>query len=207
MMIGCAMNLAAIDLCRFDNIDQITNYLMAEVDTWCRRKSKRSNPKTGLTELQEKMKQKINEVWPYGYGEVHGPLERDAERGTINTHELLDFKLETQGPPKKLFMQIYVWPDYTWCEDFEYDEREYAWKGDDYKIVDVPAHIEDIDKYLDDTMPQGKAIAGTETTFTKDGQFYRKYWKQVRIPQPAIDFPGQQVAFADAKELTIESVR
>lgn len=82
-MIGCALNVAAIDLCKWNDVDQITNFLMGEIDTWCRIKAKNKNPKTGLTELQEKMKQKINECWPYGYCEVHGPTERDAERGYI----------------------------------------------------------------------------------------------------------------------------
>jgi hypothetical protein len=208
MMIGCAMNLAAIDLCKFDNTDQITNYLMAEVDTWCRRKSQKIDPKTGLTELQEKMKQKINEVWPYGYCEVHGPTERDAERGSINSYEVLEFKPKDHDQSKKMYMKIYVWPDYSWCEDFEYNEMDYGWKGDDFTIIDVPNHIEDIDKYLEGTIPQGRKIAGTETFFFKKGQLYSKFWKQVKMPLPANDYSDRhQVIYADAKELSIKPVR
>ncbi|MCB2216118.1 hypothetical protein [Desulfofustis glycolicus] len=81
MMVGCAMNMAAIDGCKYDNIDQITMYLMGEVDTWCRTKAREINPKTGRSELQEKMKTKINEVWPYGYGEIPGPSEYDSMNG------------------------------------------------------------------------------------------------------------------------------
>ena len=84
MMIGCAMNLAAIDGCRYNDIGQITSFLMGEVDTYCRRKSKIIDKRTGRSELQEKMKQKINEVWPYGFDEVsHGPIQEHAERGYI----------------------------------------------------------------------------------------------------------------------------
>ncbi len=76
-MVGCALNVAAIHGCKHNDIDQITTYLMGEVDTWCRMKSQKKDPKTGLTELQEKMKQKYNEVWPYGFGEVHGYTQHD----------------------------------------------------------------------------------------------------------------------------------
>ncbi len=84
MMVGCALNLAAIDGCKPDDIEKITMYLMGEVDTWCRIKSHEINPKTGRSELQEKMRQKINEVWPYGYGEVHGPTDHDSMNGFIS---------------------------------------------------------------------------------------------------------------------------
>ncbi len=83
MMIGCALNMAAIDGCKHDNIEKITMYLMGEVDTWCRIKAREINPKTGRSELEEKMKQKINEVWPYGYGEVPGPTEHDSRNGFL----------------------------------------------------------------------------------------------------------------------------
>ncbi len=76
-MFGCAMNVAAIDLCPSDDVDKIIDTLMAEVDTWCRKKAQKINSKTGKSELEMKMKQKINEVWPYGYTEVHGPMEAD----------------------------------------------------------------------------------------------------------------------------------
>lgn len=83
MMVGCAMNLAAIHGCSHERIDQITMYLMGEVDTWCRTKAHEINPKTGRSELQEKMKTKINEVWPYGYTEVYGSSAGDRDRGYL----------------------------------------------------------------------------------------------------------------------------
>ncbi len=76
-MIGCALNVAVIDGCKPHDIDQITTFLMGEVDTWCRKKAKKINPKTGLSELQERMKKKFNEVWPYGYHDVKGTFYQD----------------------------------------------------------------------------------------------------------------------------------
>jgi hypothetical protein len=84
MMIGCALNMAAIDGCTHDDIEKIIMYLMGEVDTWCRIKAREINPKTGRSELEENMKQKINEVWPYGYGEVPGPTEHDSRNGFLS---------------------------------------------------------------------------------------------------------------------------
>lgn len=92
MMVGCAMNMAAIDGCKYDNIDQITMYLMGEVDTWCRTKAREINPKTGRSELQEKMKTKINEVWPYGYGEIPGPSEHDSMHGFLSQGKTINYQ-------------------------------------------------------------------------------------------------------------------
>ncbi|SHH98993.1 hypothetical protein [Desulfofustis glycolicus] len=92
MMVGCAMNLAAIDGCQYDNIEKITMYLMGEVDTWCRTKAREINPKTGRSELQEKMKTKINEVWPYGYGEIPGPSEHDSVNGFLSQGKTIDYQ-------------------------------------------------------------------------------------------------------------------
>lgn len=83
VMIGCALNVAAIKGCDHRDIDLIKVALHQEVEEWCDIKAKKINDKTGLSELQEKMKIKVNEVWPYGYGEVHGPTQGDAERGYI----------------------------------------------------------------------------------------------------------------------------
>ena len=76
---GCALNVAAILGCSPDNVAQITSALTREIEEWCLLKARKIDPKTGTNELQEKMKQKINEVWPYGYCEVHGYTQHDMD--------------------------------------------------------------------------------------------------------------------------------
>ena len=73
------MNVAAILGCSPDNVAQITSALTREIEEWCLLKARKIDPKTGTNELQEKMKQKINEVWPYGYCEVHGYTQHDMD--------------------------------------------------------------------------------------------------------------------------------
>lgn len=43
-------------------------------------------------------------------------------------------------------MEIYVWPDGTWC--LPYEIGEYLWKSDDYGVVLIDEDTEDIDKYI-----------------------------------------------------------
>lgn len=50
-------------------------------------------------------------------------------------------------------MNIYVWPDYSWCEVCEYEGSD--WRGDDYLFVQVPDdRTDDVDSYLNETRPQ-----------------------------------------------------
>lgn len=84
VMGGCALNLAAIGGIEANDTEAIKVFLSDFIEEWCEQKSKNINEKTGKNELQEKMQQKINEVWPYGFGEVHGPTEFDAERGYLS---------------------------------------------------------------------------------------------------------------------------
>ena len=77
-MVGCALNLAAIERCPLD-IDAITEYLQREVAEWCRRKIEELD-KDGNPVLLEKMKKKINECWPHGMDEeFHGPYVEARE--------------------------------------------------------------------------------------------------------------------------------
>ncbi|BCO08813.1 hypothetical protein GF1_11890 [Desulfolithobacter dissulfuricans] len=71
MMVGCALNIAAIDRCK-PTIDHITTHLQAVIDTWCRIKSHETD-KRGQSVLIAKYNQKVLECWPHGFGEVHGP--------------------------------------------------------------------------------------------------------------------------------------
>ena len=89
VMIGCALNVAAIDGCDHRDIELIKETVLREVEDWCDTKSKIINQKTGLCELQERMKKKVNEVWPYGYGEVHGPTRIDAECGFVGSDDYI----------------------------------------------------------------------------------------------------------------------
>ncbi|MCI5219147.1 MAG: hypothetical protein D3914_08150 [Candidatus Electrothrix sp. LOE2] len=72
-MVGCALNLAAIERCPLD-IDSIVDHLQIEVEQWCRRKIQELD-KDGKPVLLEKMKKKLNECWPHGIEneEFHGP--------------------------------------------------------------------------------------------------------------------------------------
>jgi len=48
---------------------------------------------------------------------------------------------------------IYVWPDYSWCDIRDYPE--YSWRSDDWCFVAVPDdRAEDVDNFLDETRPQ-----------------------------------------------------
>jgi len=60
------------------NTEEIIAVMTAEIEEWARALDKQKNNRTGRSELQEKMETKINEVWPYGPGEVHGPLSDDC---------------------------------------------------------------------------------------------------------------------------------
>ena len=46
-------------------------------------------------------------------------------------------------------MEIYVWPDYSWCEKDEYCEIADSWRSDDFKLVTIPdSHLDDVDGYI-----------------------------------------------------------
>jgi len=49
---------------------------------------------------------------------------------------------------------LYVWPDNSWCEPEEYDERN---QGDDFMVIKVPSDMDDddVDRYLEELKPQG----------------------------------------------------
>ncbi|WP_143170639.1 hypothetical protein [Desulfopila aestuarii] len=81
MMGGCALNIAAIRMVNSQNTEEIIAVMTAEIEEWARALDKQKNQRTGRSELQEKMETKINEVWPYGPGEVHGPTARDTGFG------------------------------------------------------------------------------------------------------------------------------
>lgn len=48
-------------------------------------------------------------------------------------------------------MKVFIWPDGTWCEDDNIAEYE-TWKSDDYSVMDIPDDVEDIDKYITETL-------------------------------------------------------
>jgi len=53
---------------------------------------------------------------------------------------------------------ILVWPDYEWCFQEDYPEDVCSDKSDDFMYVGLPIDWktpEDIEKYLQDTKPQG----------------------------------------------------
>lgn len=84
-MIGCALNVATIGGCKSDDTEMIIAFLQGEIDRWCHKKATKIDKKSGKNELQLKMEEKFNEVWPYGYREVHGPTLEDSENGFISS--------------------------------------------------------------------------------------------------------------------------
>lgn len=62
---------------------------------------------------------------------------------------------------------IYVWPDYSWCDISKYPH--YEWRGDDWCLVQVPEdRANDVDNYLEETRPQDFP---KHTITTKDLEF------------------------------------
>ena len=64
-MVGCGLNLAVLFGCDNDP-EKISRCLQFLVHTWVMQKSKQTD-KNGKNVLNEKMKLKINEIWPHGY--------------------------------------------------------------------------------------------------------------------------------------------
>lgn len=73
MMGGCALNIASILKCDPNNVGLIITTLSEVIEKWCKQKAKIIDKRTGQNELITKMRQKHNEIWPYGFTEVHGP--------------------------------------------------------------------------------------------------------------------------------------
>jgi len=84
MMGGCALNIAAIRMKNSDNVEEIIAVLTSEIEEWARALANKRNKRNGRPELLERMEMKVNEVWPYGPGEVHGPTAQDAANGFIS---------------------------------------------------------------------------------------------------------------------------
>ena len=82
-MVGCAINIAAINRYPADTVDNIRGAVHFAIEEWFRRKGNEINKKTGRPVLLEKMEKTTNDVWPYGYGEVHGYTQRDIESGFL----------------------------------------------------------------------------------------------------------------------------
>lgn len=83
MLVGVALNLAAIHGYTGDNHDHISIWCQEAIASALAIKAKKIDEKTGKSELQTRMEQKVNEVWPYGFCEVHGPTAIDAEHGYL----------------------------------------------------------------------------------------------------------------------------
>ncbi|MDR2548739.1 MAG: hypothetical protein LBD10_00805 [Desulfobulbus sp.] len=81
MLVGVALNLAAIHGYTGNSHDRISIWCQEAIASALDTKAKKIDKDTGKSELQARMEQKVNEVWPYGFGEVHGPNAIDAERG------------------------------------------------------------------------------------------------------------------------------
>lgn len=85
MLAGVALNLAAIHGYTGDDHARISIWCQEAIASALDTKAQKLNQKTGKSELQLNMERKVNEVWPYGFGEVHGPTTIDAEEGLIGS--------------------------------------------------------------------------------------------------------------------------
>lgn len=83
MLAGVALNLAAINGYTGDDHARISIWCQEALASALDDKSKKID-KEGRSDLQRRMEQKVNEVWPYGFCEVHGPTTTDAEQGVID---------------------------------------------------------------------------------------------------------------------------
>lgn len=84
MLAGVALNLAAIHGYTGNDHDRISVWCQESISGILATKAaKIVDKETGKSELQARMEQKVNEVWPYGFCEVHGPTATDAEQGQL----------------------------------------------------------------------------------------------------------------------------
>ncbi|ADW16582.1 hypothetical protein Despr_0400 [Desulfobulbus propionicus DSM 2032] len=83
MLAGVALNLAAINGYTGNDHDVISIWCQEAISSILSTKAQKVDPKTGKSDLQVRMEQKVNEVWPYGFSEIHGPTMNDAEQGVI----------------------------------------------------------------------------------------------------------------------------
>ena len=44
-------------------------------------------------------------------------------------------------------MKIYVWPDGTWCDQYELDDM-LRFCSDDFDTINVPDDVDDVEEYL-----------------------------------------------------------
>lgn len=44
---------------------------------------------------------------------------------------------------------ICLWPDGEWCYLENYENGEMNWKSDDFKVIEVPYYVEDIESWLE----------------------------------------------------------
>lgn len=71
-LVGCALNIAAIERCG-NSIDEVIRVVTSEIADWIRVKGLEPDPRTGEPVLLAKLKRKRGEIWPHGMeAEVHG---------------------------------------------------------------------------------------------------------------------------------------
>lgn len=71
-LVGCALNIAAIERCG-NSVDEVIRVVTSEIADWIRVKGLEPDPRTGEPVLLAKLKRKRGEIWPHGMeAEVHG---------------------------------------------------------------------------------------------------------------------------------------
>ena len=76
---------------------------------------------------------------------------------SVHVHEGNGFTVVTErfepSPPPGQY-EICIWPDGTWVLRDEYNEEDWRWYGDDFRIVRVPTALEEDD--INRLIEQGK---------------------------------------------------